>query len=171
MYRRNLRETYHNWICGKVMSSNKYSGLLMELDRYDYRYRLPMDGNRYEDGIALRYRFGKENRIDDPIIASEIDIRQCSILEMLAALALRVSESVFDDSETRLIFMAMLDNLGLSGFTDYSFDTDSVYQIRAILDDFTDGLMPLFHNDDKNWSDIDLWHQCHRYLVSKKGEL
>jgi len=50
---------------------------------------LPMDGNRAEDGIDLRYRFGYEKEYEGSTIASYLDNSPCSVLEMLIALAFR----------------------------------------------------------------------------------
>lgn len=38
--------------------------LLRHLHNIDFQYMLPMDGNRAEDGIDLRYRFGYEKEYE-----------------------------------------------------------------------------------------------------------
>lgn len=172
MDRRDIKILYHQWLYDKVMLSPRYTSLLKELDRHDYIWHLPMDANRYEQGVALRYRFGAECGIDDQEIASLIDIRPCSILEMLVALVLCISERILDDGdwETKKIFMTILNNLGLSEYTDYSFTVESVDEVWAILDSFSEGKLYLFPTNGEDMSNVDLWYQAHRYLL-KEGDL
>jgi hypothetical protein len=167
---RNIKELYFEWLYSKVLKTKHYKGLLMELDRYDYIWKLPMDANSYEHGTELRYRFGNECGIDHSIIASELDIRQCSMLEMMVSLTLRISEVLLDDgseNHASMIFTTMLDSLGLSVFTDRHFDRTSIYSIRGILDSFVDGDIYLFPPNGEDFSRLPLWNQAHRYLIAK----
>jgi hypothetical protein len=85
-----------------------------------------MDGNRAEDGINLRYRFGYEKGYEDCQIASCLDTKPCSVLEMLVALAMRCEEHIMDDPAlgNRLgkWFWSMIENLGLSSMSDRKFN-------------------------------------------------
>ena len=66
MTRSELNSKYFNWMCQLVLGrrhskSLSYRKLLRFLNRVDFFYTIPMDGNREGDGINLRYRFGYEN--------------------------------------------------------------------------------------------------------------
>ena len=97
---RDLHNEYFDWLCSLIndsqLSNKPYFKLLLYLYDTEFVYVLPMDGNRYEDGINLRYRFGDENYIEGPVIASCLDDKPCSILEMMVALA--------DRCETHIMF-------------------------------------------------------------------
>ena len=58
-----LNNEYFEWMCQLVCNERysrrlSYQKLLRHLHNIDFQYMLPMDGNRAEDGIDLRYRFG-----------------------------------------------------------------------------------------------------------------
>ena len=161
------RELYFDWLYGKVMLSQQYRSLLRELHSYDYVYTLPMDGNCSANGIELRYYFANEENIDQRIIASEIDIRPCSMLEMMTALAMRVSDGVLDDGSingTNVIFMVMLTSLGLDIYTEHNFSIDGVEDsVKA----FNNGELYLFPTFGEDTYGQDLWYQAHRFI--RKG--
>ena len=95
---KNLMTEYFEWICHLVCDEQftkrlSYTKLLLRLFETDFNYILPRDGNRYEDGIDLRYRFGYENGLEDQLIARDLDDKPCSVLEMMVALALRCERS------------------------------------------------------------------------------
>lgn len=92
-----LNNEYFEWMCQLVCNERysrrlSYQKLLRHLHNIDFQYMLPMDGNRAEDGIDLRYRFGYEKEYEGLMIASYLDNRPCSVLEMLIALAFRCEE-------------------------------------------------------------------------------
>ena len=95
MTEKELNQEYFNWMCQLVCDKrwrNKglsYQMLLSQLHSIDFQYTLPMDENRAEDGIDLRYRFGYEKEYEGSMIACYLDNRPCSVLEMLIALAFR----------------------------------------------------------------------------------
>ena len=56
-----LKDRYFNWMYDKVVGTKySYRKLLWRLYEIPFIYILPMDENRKEDGIDLRYRFGYE---------------------------------------------------------------------------------------------------------------
>lgn len=130
-----LRHTYFDWLYGLVsdwpeLKKRSYKKLLYCLYTIDFEYLLPMDANRYDDGIELRYKFGKERNIDQRKIASELDNKPCSILEMMIALAIRMEDDVMDnpeeDNRTAEWFWVMIDSLGL-------YDQDDILYCRDII--------------------------------------
>ena len=83
-----ISEEYFTWMCNHVWDGGyskkvSYRDLLRYLNDVEFTYILPMDGNRFDDGIGLRYHFGHECGIDSVVIANVIDIRPCSVLEMM----------------------------------------------------------------------------------------
>ena len=62
-----LNNLYFDWMCQLVCNEQyhrrlSFRKLLNHLHRIDFKYSHPMDCNRAEDGIDLRYRFGYENK-------------------------------------------------------------------------------------------------------------
>lgn len=102
--------------------------------RYRFTYTIALDGNRYDDGIDLRYRFGNEQGYRDNMIASYLDNRPCSVLEMIIALAIRLEEHIMDDPDignrTGQWFWDMIVSLGLGSMDDSKFD--KAYAIDVI---------------------------------------
>ena len=96
---RDIQKDYFDWLCSMVKDSkpssrSSYRRLLAYLFSTEFVYVMPMDGNRYEDGINLRYRYGYEHGIADPVIASCLDTSPCSIFEMMVALSTRCEEHI-----------------------------------------------------------------------------
>lgn len=105
---------------------NEYTNLLSLLNNIQYQYSMPLDENRRIDGIDLRYRFGYELRVPDEVIRSELDVRDCSVLEMMVALAFKCEEEITYDRErgdrTTRWFYNMLVSLGLKNFKNDSWE-------------------------------------------------
>lgn len=97
MTKSELNDTYFNWMCqlvfdGRYSKKLSYRRLLKVLHKIEFTYSIPMDGNRAEDGIDLRYRFGYENGYSSSMISAYLDNKTCSVLEMMIALAIRCEE-------------------------------------------------------------------------------
>ncbi len=173
-----LKHEYFEWMCNLVYNpkySKKYSykKLLSYLHHTEFTYIIPLDGNRYEDGINLRYRFGYDNGIDDSIISSYLDNEPCSILEMLVALAFRCEVHIMDDPEigdrTGQWFWNMIVNLGLGSMTDARFDENYIVKV---IDRFlnrqyeADGRGGVVHipNCRCDLRKVEIWYQMMWYL-------
>lgn len=77
-----LNADYFAWMYEYVVDIRlPFKKLFRFLHSIPFTFILPMDGNRYEDGIDLRYRFGYEHNIPYPVIADGLDTNQCSVLE------------------------------------------------------------------------------------------
>jgi hypothetical protein len=100
-----LIDQYFDWMYQLVVddrySNKSYRKLFSRLYDTEFTYTIPMDGNRAEDGIDLRYRFGREHLYSDAMVASYLDDRPCSILEMMIALSIRCEERSMDDRDVR----------------------------------------------------------------------
>ena len=137
MSRADICFRYYKWmqnlVDGEFFCAERYSELLSHLYGIDYIYTYPMDGNRAEDGISLRYRFGQEKRIKAAEIADALDCKPCSMLEMMVALALRCEEDIMFDpkcgNRTGLWFKTMICSLGLGEMTNGAFNFSDVDHI------------------------------------------
>jgi len=107
-------------------SNQSYRKLLARLHGTEFVYSIPMDGNRAEDGVDLRYRFGREYGFDDAAIESCLDNVPCSILEMMIALAIRCEEHIMCDPDigdrTGKWFWDMIESLGLADMDDAKYN-------------------------------------------------
>lgn len=150
-----------------------YSQLFKHLNSIDFYYDIPMDANRYEDGIELRYRFGREMNYDDRIIANCLDDHPCSVLEMMVALAVRCEEHIIYDDEVEnqagLLFWDMLDNLDLVSMRNGHYRpwyVDMVITKFLEHDYESDGTGGLFtiKDCDDDLRNVEIWYQMCRYI-------
>lgn len=135
MMKNELPNEYFEWLYQLVCNEKYYRRLshrklLVHLHYTPFEYTIGMDGNRAEDGTDLRYRFGYERQYEDARIASYLDFRPCSVLEMLVALAIRCEEHIMDDPDignrTGQWFWNMITNLGLGFMSDELYDNHQV---------------------------------------------
>lgn len=175
MSKNNLHEEYFDWLCQLIFDRRhaRFRILLRLLHDREFVYIINMDGNRYEDGIELRYRFARECGYDYRLIASELDVTPCSILEMMIALALRCEEHIMDDetlgNRTSQWFWGMISSLGLGQMDDAHLD---VRVCDDILNTFLDrtyapngkgGLFTLVNNR-RDMRAVEIWYQACAYF-------
>ena len=171
-----IRDDYFNWLYD-LMCRDRYSETISYRKLFSYlydtefRYLIPMDANRAEDGIDLRYRFPYEYPgVEDP---GRYLSGPCSVLEMLIALAIRCEETIMDDprfgDRTRQWFWTMITNLGLGSMTDDRYDSQYVEEVveRFLNRDYEpDGAGGLFtiNHCDQDLRDVEIWYQLCYYL-------
>jgi hypothetical protein len=140
-----------------------------------------MDDNRLADGMDLRYRFAYECDIHSSMVASYLDDKPCSVLEMLVALSLRCEEHIMSNAEagnrTGKWFWSMVDNLGLGDMTDSRFD---ISKVDAVIDRFLrrkyapngEGGLVTIPNCQQDLRKVEIWYQLMWYLtdILNKGE-
>ena len=175
MYKDIVNE-YFEWMYDRVCGDRRtsYRRLLSHLHNIEFTYILPMDGNRAEDGIDLRYRFGYENDIPDSVIAACLDVEPCSVLEMMVALAIRCEEHIMSDPDigdrAGQWFWTMLTNLGLAYMNDFKCDEDEVDIVisnllhREYKRDGSNGGLFRFVNCDRDLRNVEIWYQAMWYL-------
>lgn len=175
MTKNELIDQYFDWMYQLVVDnrySKSYRKLFARLHDTEFTYTIPMDGNRAEDGIDLRYRFGREHSYPDAMIASYLDDRPCSVLEMMTALAIRCEEHIMDDPDvgnrTGQWFWGMLVNLGLGSMCDAKFNR---YRVDRILERLLEreyepngegGLFTV--NNGRDMRTTEIWYQMNYYL-------
>jgi len=160
-----MREEYFYYICQLVDAPDEYDSLLKFLYGRPFTYTIPMDANREADGIELRYRFGYDENIPSSLIASELDNKECSVLEMMAALTLRVCQ-IIDDSNEEMgnIFGAMIRSLGLAGQVNSRFNElycmarIEAFLKRDYLPDGKGGIVTLIE-PPRDLRGVELWDQ------------
>lgn len=186
MTKSELNDPYFEWMYRLVVddrySNKSYRRLFHKLHDTEFAYTIPMDGNRAEDGIELRYRFGREQGYRDAVIANRLDIRPCSILEMMIALAIRCEEHIMEDPDignrTGQWFWSMLVSLGLGSMSDVRFDP---VRVDEILDRFMDhdyapdgkGGLFTIRNPLFDMRSMEIWYQMNCYLneIIREGSL
>ena len=178
MNQNELADAYFEWMYQLVYPDQNdisYRRLLMYLNNITFYPRLPMDENRAQDGVDLRYRFGYENRHSQPEIGALLDCKPCSVLEMMVALALRMEEDIMANpamgNRLPTWFAEMLQSLGLDDMTDNRFDRQ---RVMAVIRRFMDGkyepngLGGLFTIPECNRDlrTVEIWYQMNWYLNS-----
>ena len=173
---RDINRDYFDWLCSMVsdskISKRSYNKLLEYLHNSEFTFIIPMDENRCIDGANLRYRFGLEHNIGDPVIASCLDNEPCSILEMMVALAVRCEEQIMGTPGHNLPgrwFWMMIKSLGLQDMYDSNFDGEFVnftvwrFLNREYERDGEGGLVhiPGIREDMRA---MEIWYQMMRYL-------
>lgn len=183
MTRNELNNLYFDWMYQLVSNDERYSGrlsyrkLLGLLHDTEFTYTMETDGNRYEDGVNLRYRFGYKNRVGSAVIADYLDDRPCSVLEMMIALSIRLEEHIMGDPDvgdrTGQWFWDMIVNLGLGLMDDAGFYKDKALKnIRRFLDRNYErnGKGGLFTVDRCRYDlrEIEIWYQACWHLNEVK---
>lgn len=188
-------DSYFHWLCEAVGVEDDPGGLPYYTLLYIFHdtpfwWSIDKDGNRAADGKGLRAEFANTYpKAEAEVLMSYLD-GQCSVLEMLVALAMKIEGIMYDyhiGDRTQKWFWEMVDNLGLMGFTDYYMRNESSERdVRACLDvllgrkydDFGNGsLFPMgelwrkMHKNGeklhKNRRKIEIWDQMQEYLIEK----
>lgn len=180
-----LQKVYFNWMY-QLVCEPQYTGglsyreLLFYLHERDFIVLMERDMNRAEDGVDLRYRFGYEENIPDVDIANALDIRPCSVLEMMVSLSIRC-ESIMSDPDigdrTGKWFWEMLSSLELDDMDDSSFsweDAEYILELFLKREYCRDGRGGLFtiENCKRDLRDVEIWYQMGWHLneLIEKGE-
>ena len=176
MSRDRVNNEYFEWISDMVCdyhrhSKKRYRRLLSQMHIIPFRYSVPKDTNRANDGIELRYRFAYDEGYREE---SKYLDGPCSVLEMLAALALRWEEDFMDNpttgNRTSEWFWLMVQNIGLEEFTDNKFNKALVLQR---LDIFLDrrycrngdhGNIIVLERDMRDLRNVEIWYQVCWYI-------
>ncbi len=171
-----LNELYFKWICSIIFPDetirNSYSIVLNVLYHTPFEYTLLLDENRKKDGIDLRYHFSCASNIPHNIIDEYFDNNQCSMLEVMTALARRCEDDIMADlaygDRTSVWFSLMFNNLGLYMFPNSSWNIQKYYEVKDILRrcmyrdyefDGENGGLFIIKNTAKDLRNLQLWDQ------------
>lgn len=170
-----LRDEYFEWLLTIVKADEgpeelSYRELLAHLHSRPFRYSIPKDQNRALDGLGLRRRFARLFYCSDRFIEDD-----CSIFEMMVALAIRCEEDIMDDptigDRTSQWFWEMINNLGLSSMVDDRYDPEYVDKVlerfinRKYEPDGFGGLFRVRHCTE-DLRKVEIWYQLCWYLDS-----
>lgn len=185
-----LEKDYFRWLFAQVTGKRaRYMLLCQELHKKSFRWFIPNDDNRRDDGLNLRDIFLEEKRYDESHLEIEYFLKaDCTVFEVLVALAQRMNDLMYDLADTRndktpKFFEEMLGNLGLAHLTDASFlgegvdpvtdvqinETLEVLMDRTYAYDGRGGLFPLKKRPPEDQSRVEIWYQMMLYLTENYG--
>lgn len=182
-----LSSKYFSWLYDIVAGRKNYRKLCQYLhDRWEFRWTIPNDDNRQEDGYDLRYQF-LEFYEAEGIAFSQLAVdrfleKPVSVFEVLVALTYRMDFQLYDKDlppRNPKWFAEMLDNLGIadlinSGFTHVAMlDVDRVMQTlldRTYAENGEGSLFPLDHPGD-DMTKVEIWYQLMSYVMEKYPQL
>ena len=189
--KQDLSKSYFDWLFSKVYDQGgekvkSHRKLLNALFEFPFKPTNPLDQAREEDGIDLRWRYYWENfHIDDNTDISIYNFNpnmyhtQCSVLEMMVALAFRADENFTREhihrSSVPDIFWEMITNMGLIAETDPLFDIEYVtlklerFISRTYEPNGRGGLF-YFKNIDTDIREVEIWYQLCWYVNEKKSK-
>lgn len=147
--------------------------LAEQLHTKRFRWSVPNDDNRNEDGKDLRDVF---LALTDAKCSQKWLEQPCSILEMMIALSRRLEFESANDSYSW--FWQMIENLSFRIHNDEAYNDDVHFQVDYILNRLIDrsylpngdgGLFPLTdpENDQRK---IEIWYQMSSYLLENGYE-
>ena len=170
-----IANDYFTWIyefiCGDRFSRKvSFKELLSYLHDIEFTYLMPMDENRAEDGMTLRYHFA----LDYATVENADDYLggPCSVLEMMVALAFRIEETMDDPRKgdrTAQWFWNMIVSLGLGSMNDDNFDKRYV---TKVVENFLNrnfepngkGSLFTIRSCDEDLREVDIWCQMCWYM-------
>ena len=161
-------DEYFYWLLHRVRNRSHYK-LLRFLFETAYIFTIPMDENRADDGIQLRYEYIYEKGINEDEFRYLNE--PCNLFEMMLALAVRISlimDNPNKGDDTHVWFWKMISNLGLNKSTDNNFNLDYVQNVirhfltRKYGPNGRGGLF--FVRSEKHIEDLQLWEQAMLYL-------
>lgn len=185
MIHNDVEDLYFKWLSALVFPNEEiqrnYIGLLNLL--YEIRYvwnpNIPLDENRYIDGINLRESFSYKSKIPSDIVKNSIQ-GPCNILEMICALGIRIDNDIMATYYTGydhgyFWIQKMLKNLNILQYDDSNFDENA---IRVKINDFLqrryseNGFGGLFYvlNSEKDMRSMNIWDQMCYYIYSNYYE-
>lgn len=165
-----LDDLYLEWLYSQVLVETRqgasYWKLLRQLHRIEFRWFVPNDGNRAEDGLDLRKEW--RDQLDIAVDSDWMELG-CSFLEILVVLARRME---FDGGETpQHWFWHLLENLQFNNCHDGSGYSRHLVtrRVRIVMDRLYDatgngGLFPL-RQPSRDQREVELWYQMSEYLL------
>lgn len=171
-----MSSDYINWMLKSVLKftdeeCKMYNYLCNDLAEIEFNSSHPMDENRANDGLKLRNMY-KESTGGD---LGQIE-PFCSVLEMLVALSKRIEHQLMRDpligDRTKRWFFEMIDNLGLSEFTNDNWKYENGDILKNKIDIFLKrkynkngkgGLFPV-KNVQIDQRNVQIWDQLSAYL-------
>ena len=163
-------DLYFEWLLEQVDCPENYRKLMDKLYSRPFTFSIKRDENRVGDGLALRDRFADEY---GDVRYEDIPHGECSVLEVLIALACRMEDDILHDPElgdrSPEWFWMMITNLRLDRMDDEHFDAHNVDDIlnvflnRTYFMNGTGGLFPL-KLPKVNQRRVEIWYQMSAFI-------
>lgn len=178
-----FEQDYFHWLCEMVgvdRGDRSWRILAKTLHEIEFFSLVDHDDNRGYDGMELREEYLRMTNYPKYVTLDGA----CSVLEMMVALARRMSfetcdpyHSVDDDVNADKWFWELMDNLGLSEFDDEHFyELGGEWKVERIIDEllnrryFSNGVGGLFplKQPREDQRDVEIWYQMCAYLTEKE---
>lgn len=170
-----MAHSYYCWLLDKVhwREYGRYERVLHYLFSRQFYWVVPMDRNRYIDGLALREDFAMEHGYPMYFWRSYLP-EWCTVLEMMVALAQACEERLMGDPDfgdrTYIWFWIMMNKLGLDSMTDRRFNEVRADKVVSRVLDRTfqpDGSGGLFGRLSRpgDMREVEWWYQLNYYLM------
>lgn len=176
VYDSSLSDEYYYWLLDIIdcldYPNEKYSRVLDKLYDTPFYDLIPNDCNRIDDGYSLREKFA-EDVGEHPYYVMDALPENCSILEMMIALAIKWEDNIAWDPDmgdrTSEWFWIMMENLGLTFYDDSRFNKQEVEDILRVLLErkyCTDGRGGLFkvNNPNIDMRNLEIWLQMNYFF-------
>lgn len=157
-----MNSDYYLWL-ESLVNDGSHGTLIRFLTRVPYRWDFILDENRSAGGLNLRRSYAYNNGVSYQDICSG----PCDVLEMLIALADRMTELIPGDIKD--CFWILIRNLKLDIFDDNHFNERSINSIlnvwldRAYDPDGTGSLFPL-KNYNGDCRTLTIWDQMNAWI-------
>ena len=180
----NIRELYFEWLLDQIFTDfirplrNKYTKLMCYLFNAKFYWSIPRDSNRFEDGVSLRDRFIEQYMEDQLVSDDEFDLyfnpTSCSVLEMMAALAIRCEDTIMYNPDygnrTGKWFWIMIKSMNLHTMDDRNYNEIFVENTVARMLDreyAPNGEGGLFTIPDCQYDlrDVEIWYQMSWFIA------
>lgn len=182
----NIHELYYEWLLNHTFTSvmnkhrHEYNKLMHYLFETPFYWSIPRDANRYEDALELRDRFLDLMDDDNIEVDQYFGTMDVSVLEVMAALAIRCEETIMSDSRygdrTGEWFWEMLTSMELQTQTDDCFNRHYVHNAvtKMLNREYSpNGIGGLFTipGCDHDLRTVEIWYQMVWFMsYISKGE-
>ena len=175
-YDSSLTDRYYYWLLDIIddekYPGSEYSNVLYDLFSAPFYDLIANDCNRVDDGFELRGKFA--DKIGEHLYyVMDALPENCSILEMMIALALKWENNIAWDPDlgdrTSVWFWIMMENLGLTFYSNDRYDKDEVEDIihtfleRKYCTDGRGGLFKI-NNPNIDMRNQEIWYQMNLYF-------
>lgn len=176
MTKQNIKTRYFNFIY-RMMYKKKpgepsYRKLFTRLHQIPFRWVIDRDENRNADGINLRYEFSVRYDLDYEEVKKHFDPDHCSVLEMMAALAIRCDRTheqrILPENPIANWFWEMLMCMRLDEMTDTAYVEEYVDEVVANMLDrkySKNGMGGLYcTRTDKDMREMEIFIQMNSFV-------
>lgn len=158
---------YYDWLLDKIEYDDYCFDTILEiLFNTPFTWSIANDDNRAMDGIVLRSIFMSEEGWNTEPYKNH----ECSVLEMMIALAMRIENDIMwdgEDDRTAQWFWEMIRNLKLDedSLPGYIYGVLNRFLNRQYDENGHGGLFPLNKNAGCDQRNTEIWYQAQSYLM------